>query len=71
MTKQNKNVTQSFKISLLEGDMGVYGIAVSGNFQYGISVILLERRGIAVISIHAEHGFSPFSATEFGEYYMI
>ena len=27
---------------------------------------LLERRGIAVLSIHAEHGFSPFSATEFG-----
>jgi hypothetical protein len=55
----------------MEGDMGEYGIAVSGNFQCGISVILLERRGIAVISIHAEHVFSPFSATEFGEYYVI
>ena len=56
---------------LTEGDMGEYGIAVSGNFQCDISVILLERRGIAVISIHAEHGFSPFLATEFGEYYVI
>ena len=47
--------------------MGVYGIAVSGFFSCGISVILIFTCGIAVSSSSAVCGFSSFWLTVFGE----
>ena len=47
--------------------MGVYGIAVSGFFSCGISVILIFTCGIAVSSSSAVCGFSSFRLTVFGE----
>ena len=47
--------------------MGVYGIAVSGFFLCGISVILIFTSGIAVSSSSAVCGFSSFWLTVFGE----
>ena len=48
----------SFSTSFLEGDMGVYDIAVLGFFSCGISVILILTCGIAVSSSSAVCGFS-------------
>lgn len=42
----------------LEGDIGVYGIAVLVNFSYGISVILILNCVIAVFSESAGWGIS-------------
>ena len=55
------------ELSVLEEDMGVYGIAVLGFFSYGISVILILTCGIAVSSSSAVCGFSSFWLTVFGE----
>ena len=44
----------------MEGDMGVYGIAVLGFFSCGISVILILTCGIAVSSSSAVCGFHHF-----------
>ena len=57
-------------ISLQEGDMGVYGIAVLNwafFMQYIITVILILTCGIAVSSSFAVCGFSSFWPTVFGE----
>ena len=47
--------------------MEVYGIAVSGLFLCGISVILIFTSGIAVSSSSAVCGFSSLWLTVFGE----
>ena len=60
-------VNHSWIPSSIEGDMGVYGIAVSGFFSCGISVILIFTCGIAVSSSSAVCGFSSFWLTVFGE----
>ena len=52
---------------MMEGDMGVYGIAVLGFFSCGISVILILTCGIAVSSSLAVCGISSFWLTVFGE----
>ena len=57
----------SFISVVMEGDMGVYGIAVLGFFSCGISVILILTRCIAVSSSSAVCGFSSFWLTVFGE----
>ena len=44
----------------VEGDIGVCGIAVLGNFSCGISVILIKNCGIAVFSKPAGFGFLTF-----------
>ena len=51
----------------IEGDMGVYGIAVLGFFSCGISVILILTCDIAVSSSSAVCSFSSFWLTVFGE----
>ena len=53
--------------SYMEGDMGVYSIAVLGFFSCGISVILILTCGIAVSSSLAVCGISSFWLTVFGE----
>ena len=50
---------------LVEGDMGVYGIAVLSFFSSGISVILILMCGIAVLFSRAVCGFSSFWLTVF------
>jgi len=42
---------------LIEGDIGVCGIAVMANFSCGISVILIEKCDIAIFSKPAGFGF--------------
>ena len=54
-------------IDNIEGDMGVYGIAVLGFFSCGISVILILTCGIAVSFSLAVCGISSFWLTVFGE----
>ena len=51
----------------IEGDMGVYGIAVLDFFSCGIAVILILTCGIAVSSRFKVCGFSSFWLTVFGE----
>ena len=63
MEKQNITIRHEDMV----GDMGVYGIAVSGFFSCGISVILILTCGIAVSSSSAVCGFSSFWLTVFGE----
>ena len=53
--------------SLIEGDMGVYGIAVMSIFSSGILVILILMCGITVSSSPAVCGFSSFWLTVFGK----
>ena len=55
-----------FVSPIIEGDMGVYGIAVLGFFSCGISVILILTCGIVVSSSSAVCGFSSFWLTVFG-----
>ena len=57
-----ENSTQAF----VEGEMGVYGIAVLSFFSNGISVVLILTSGIAVSSSPA-CGFSSFCLTLFGK----
>ena len=65
-TPKGKLITEC-GLFLVEGDMGVYGIAVLGFFSCGISVILILTCGIAVSSSSAVCGFSSFWLTVFGE----
>ena len=53
--------------SLIEGDMGVYGIAVMSFFSSGILVILILMCGITVSSSPPVCGFSSFWLTVFGK----
>ena len=53
--------------SLIEGDMGVYGIAVMSFFSSGILVILILMFGITISSSPAVCGFSSFWLTVFGK----
>ena len=48
--KDSLPATLQIITSLMEGDIGVCGIAVSVNFSYGISVILILNCVIAVFS---------------------
>ena len=52
---------------LIEGDMGVYGIAVWSFFSSGISVILILMCGITVSFSPAVCGFSSFWLTVSGK----
>ena len=83
-TKQNKTKLYFFlkkkvEVELLEGDIGVCGIAVSDNFSCGISVILILNCGIAVFSKPAGCGFgildgiknSPSSPPTFSELFPV
>ena len=65
--RHHNGLLSSWLDLLNEGDMGVYGIAVSGFFSCGISVILIFTCGIAVSSSSAVCGFSSFWLTVFGE----
>ena len=51
---------------VLEGDIGVCGIAVLANFSCGISVILILNCGIAVFSKPAGCVFLAFWSSIFG-----
>ena len=53
-------------LSLIEGDIGVCGIAVLANFSCGISVIFILNCGIAVFSKPAGCVFFTFWSTIFG-----
>ena len=50
----------------MEGDKGVYGIAVLGFFSSVISVILILMCAITVSPIPVGCGFSSFRLTVFG-----
>ena len=58
-------VCSLFLFSVIEGGMGVYGIAVLSCFSSGISVILILMCGIAVSFSRALCGFSSFWLTVF------
>ena len=65
--QQSKVMTAWTDQMHMEGDMGVYGIAVLRFFSCGISVISILTCGIAVSSSSAVCGFSSFRLTVFGE----
>ena len=54
------------RLMLLEGDIGVCGIAVLANFSCGISVILILNCGIAIFSKPARCVFLTFWSTLVG-----